>query len=51
VAHQLTRDLPPEQTKTLDALLTTKEGTGMSKLAWARVSRQALPVTAPLRVR
>jgi hypothetical protein len=24
VAHQLTRDLPPEQAKTLDALLTTK---------------------------
>ena len=36
VAHQLTRDLPPEQAKTLDALLTTKEGTAMSKLAWAR---------------
>ena len=36
MAHQLTRDLPPEQAKTLDALLTTKEGTAMSKLAWAR---------------
>src|SRR4051794_15552961 len=36
VAHQLTRNLPPEQVKTLDALLTTKEGTAMSKLAWAR---------------
>jgi TnpA family transposase len=36
VAHQLTRDLPPEQAKTLDALLATKEGTAMSKLAWAR---------------
>ena len=36
VAHQLTRDLPPEQAKALDALLTTKEGTAMSKLAWAR---------------
>ena len=34
VAHH--RDLPPEQAKTLDALLTTKEGTAMSKLAWAR---------------
>lgn len=36
VAHQLTRGLLPEQAKTLDALLTTKEGTAMSKLAWAR---------------
>jgi hypothetical protein len=36
VAHQLTRDLPPEQAKTLDAVLATKEGTAMSKLAWAR---------------
>src|SRR5271165_3457558 len=36
VAHQLTRDLPPEQAKTLDALLATREGTAISKLAWAR---------------
>ena len=36
MAHQLTRDLPPEQAKKLDALLTTKEVTAMSTLAWAR---------------
>ena len=36
VAHQLTRDLLPAQAKALDALLTIKEGTAMSALAWAR---------------
>jgi hypothetical protein len=36
VAHQLTRGLLPAQAKALDALLTTKEGTSMSRLAWAR---------------
>jgi hypothetical protein len=50
VAHQITRGLLPEQAKALDALLTIKEGAAMSKLAWARQSRPALLVTAPLRV-
>jgi hypothetical protein len=36
VAHQLARGLLPAQAKALDALLTTKEGTAMSALAWAR---------------
>ena len=45
VSHQLTRGLLPAQAKTLDALLTTKEGASISRLAWAR----ALPVIAPLR--
>ena len=36
VAHQLTRDLSPAQAEALDALLTTKEGTSISVLAWAR---------------
>lgn len=36
VAHQLTRGLLPAQSKALDALLTTKENTSMSRLAWAR---------------
>jgi TnpA family transposase len=36
VAHQLTRGLLPTQVKALDALLTTKEGTSMSGLAWVR---------------
>jgi TnpA family transposase len=36
VAHQLTRGLLPAQTKALDALLTTKEGVSISRLAWAR---------------
>jgi TnpA family transposase len=36
VAHQLTRGLLPAQAKALDALLTTKEGAPLSRLAWAR---------------
>ncbi len=36
VANQLTRGLLPAQAKALDALLTTKEGTSLSGLAWAR---------------
>jgi Domain of unknown function (DUF4158) len=36
VADQLTRGLLPAQAKALDALLTTKESTSMSGLAWAR---------------
>lgn len=36
VANQLTRSLLPAQTKALDALLTGKEGTSLSGLAWAR---------------
>jgi TnpA family transposase len=36
VAHQLTRSLLPIQTNALDALLTTKEGTAISRLVWAR---------------
>jgi hypothetical protein len=36
VAHQLTRSLLPTQAKALDELLTTKEGTSISGLAWAR---------------
>ncbi|MGA8761188.1 MAG: Tn3 family transposase [Stellaceae bacterium] len=36
VAHQLTRGLLPAQAKALDALLTTRVGTSMSGLAWAR---------------
>jgi hypothetical protein len=36
VADQLTRSLLPAQAKALDALLTTKENTSMSALAWAR---------------
>lgn len=36
VAHQLSRGLLPAQAKRLDTLLTTKEGTSMSRLAWAR---------------
>jgi hypothetical protein len=48
-AHQLTRGLLPAQVKALDALLTTKESTAMSQLAWAR-QPPGVPVTAPLRV-
>jgi TnpA family transposase len=36
VAHQLTRTLSPAQAEALDALLTTREGTSISMLAWAR---------------
>jgi TnpA family transposase len=36
VARQLTRGLLPVQAKALDELLTIKEGTTMSALAWAR---------------
>jgi hypothetical protein len=36
VAHQLTRDLSAAQAEALDALLTTREGTSISVLAWAR---------------
>jgi hypothetical protein len=36
VADRLTRGLLPAQAKALDALLTTKEGTSISTLAWAR---------------
>lgn len=36
VANHLTRGLLPAQAKALDALLTTKEGTSLSVLAWAR---------------
>jgi TnpA family transposase len=36
VANQLTRGLLPAQAKALDALLTTKEGTSLSGLVWAR---------------
>src|SRR5215467_2690881 len=36
VASQLTRGLLPAQAKALDTLLTTKEGTSLSRLAWAR---------------
>src|SRR4051812_24138159 len=36
VAHQLTRGLLSAQAEALDALLTTKEGTSISQLAWAR---------------
>lgn len=36
VAHQLTRNLSPEQIEALDTLLLTREGTSMSVLAWAR---------------
>jgi TnpA family transposase len=36
VAHQLTRGLFSGQAEALDALLTTKEGTSLSRLAWAR---------------
>jgi hypothetical protein len=47
VAHQLTRALLPAQANELDALLTTKGGTSISGLAWARqppgVSRSPRP--------
>jgi TnpA family transposase len=36
VAHQLTRGLLSAQAEALDALLTTKEGSSISRLAWAR---------------
>lgn len=36
VAYQLTRSILPAPAKALDALLTTKEGTPMSGLPWAR---------------
>jgi TnpA family transposase len=36
VAHQLTRGLLSAQAEALDALLTTKEGASISRLAWAR---------------
>lgn len=36
VAGQLTRNLSPAQTEALDALLTSKEGTPLSVLGWAR---------------
>ncbi len=36
VAGQLTRNLSPVQTEALDALLTSKEGTPLSLLGWAR---------------
>ena len=36
VADQLTRGLLPAQIKALDALLTSRDGTSMSGLAWAR---------------
>jgi TnpA family transposase len=36
VARQLTRDLLPVQAQALEGLLTIKEGTAMSALAWAR---------------
>ena len=49
VADQLTRSLLPTQVKALDALLTSRDGTSMSGLAWC-VSRLGLPVTALLHV-
>ena len=36
IAGQLTRNLSPAQTEALDALLTSKEGTPLSVLGWAR---------------
>jgi Domain of unknown function (DUF4158) len=36
VGHELTRNLPPEQERALEALLMMKEGTPTSVLAWAR---------------
>jgi hypothetical protein len=36
IARQLTRDLLPAQAKALEELLTIKEGTSMSALAWTR---------------
>ena len=36
IARQLTRDLLPAQATALEGLLTIKEGTAMSALAWAR---------------
>jgi hypothetical protein len=45
-----TRGLLPKQAKTPDALLTTKEGKAVSKLAWARQPPAAPGHRAPARL-
>ena len=51
VADQLTNALSPLQTEALDALLRPEEGTSMSVLAWARLSKRCSASCRPTRVR